>query len=56
MLVSLACQWLVHWMWLSADAESQLGADVVDLLVVGVVRICVRDVSGIVRWLVEELK
>ena len=31
-------------------------ADVVDLLVVGVVRICVRDVGGTVRWLAEELK
>ena len=30
--------------------------DVVDLLVVGVVRMCVGDVGGIVRWLVEELE
>ena len=30
--------------------------DVVDLLVVGVVRICVGDVGGIVRWLAEELE
>ena len=30
--------------------------DVVDLLVVGVVRMCVGDVGGIVRWLEEELE
>ena len=30
--------------------------DVVDLLVVGVVRICVGDVGSIVRWLAEELE
>ena len=30
--------------------------DVVDLLVVGVVRMCVGDVDGIVRWLAEELE
>ena len=30
--------------------------DVVDLLVVGVVRICVGDVGGKVRWLAEELE
>ena len=30
--------------------------DVVDLLVVGVVRMCVGDVGGIVRWLAEELE
>ena len=30
--------------------------DVVDLLVVGVVKMCVGNVGGIVRWLAEELK
>ena len=30
--------------------------DVVDLLVVGVVRICVGDVGSIVRWLAKELE
>ena len=30
--------------------------DVVDLLVVGVVRMCVGDVDDIVRWLAEELE
>ena len=30
--------------------------DVVDMLVVGVVRICAGDVGGIVRWLAEELE
>ena len=34
----------------------ELETDVVDLLVVGVVRICVGDVGGIVRWLTEELE
>ena len=34
----------------------ELETDVVDLLVVGVVRICVGDVGGIVRWLAEELE
>ena len=29
-------------------------ADVVDLLVVGVVRICVGDVGSIVRWLAKD--
>jgi len=30
--------------------------DAVDLLVVGIVRICVGNVGGIVRWLAEELE
>ena len=30
--------------------------DVVDLLVVVIVRICVGDVGSIVRWLAEELE
>ena len=30
--------------------------DVVDMLVVGVVRICAGGVGGIVRWLKEELE
>ena len=34
----------------------ELETDVVDLLVVGVVRMCVGDVGGIVRWLAEELE
>ena len=34
----------------------ELETDVVDMLVVGLVRICVGDVGSIVRWLAEELE
>ena len=34
----------------------ELETDVVDMLVVELVRICVGDVGSIVRWLAEELE
>ena len=34
----------------------ELEMDVVDMLVVGLVRICVGNVGSIVRWSVEELE
>ena len=39
------------------DVELEMGVrEEVDMLVVGVVRICIGNVGGIVRWLAEELE